>query len=168
MLKAPSSTSTTRCLNLAGFIDIFGDVMPVACRNCRVAGLVCQVHVRSGRCNECNRRNLKTCNIRISEGEWALIRQERERLQARLDAIKKEEAEVKKALEENAERAAEAISVEEAGIVLLEQQEATAGPSDGLALSPFTWSMMEGLPDDSWSGEVPAYLVDVPELGIRL
>jgi hypothetical protein len=70
---------------------------------------------------------------------------------------------VKKALEENAERAAEAISVEEAGIVLLEQQEATAGPSDGLALSPFTWSMMEGLPDDGWSGEVPAYLVDVPE-----
>jgi stress response protein YsnF len=67
-----------------------------------------------------------------------LIRQERERLQARLEAIKKEEAEVQKALQENAERAAEAISVEEASISLLEQQEATAGPSNSLAMSPFT------------------------------
>jgi hypothetical protein len=112
--------------------------MPVTCQNCRVAGLVCRVHVRSGRCNECNQRNLKSCNIRISENEWVLIRQERERLQARLEAIKKEEAEVQRALQENAERAAEAISVEEASISLLEQQEATAGPSDGLAMSPFT------------------------------
>jgi hypothetical protein len=68
--------------------------------------------------------------------------------------------EVQNALRENAERAAEAISVEEASISLLEQQEATTGPSDGLALSPFTWSLMEGMPDDGWSGEVPAYLVD--------
>jgi hypothetical protein len=138
--------------------------MPVACRNCRAAGLVCRVYIRSGRCNECNRRNLKTCNIRISEKEWVLIRQERERLQARLETIKKEEAEVQQALRENAERAAEAISVEEASISLLEQQEATAGPSDGLALSPFTWSMMKGLPDDAWSRDVPAYLVDAEGL----
>jgi hypothetical protein len=52
--------------------------------------------------------------------------------------IKKEEAEVKKALEENAERAAKAILVKEASIMLLKQQEATAGPSNSLALSPFT------------------------------
>ena len=138
MPKAPSVNSTARRLNLAIYIDLYRDVMPVACRNCWVAGLVCRVHVRSGRCNECNRRNLKSCNIRILENEWVLIRQERERLQARLEAIKKEEAEVQKALQENAERAAEAILVEEASISLLEQQEATAGPSDGLALSPFT------------------------------
>jgi hypothetical protein len=149
MPKAPPVNSTIRRHNLAVYINLYGDIMPVACRNCRVAGLVCRVHVRLGRCNECNRRNLKSCNIRISENEWVLIRQERERLQARLGAIKNEEAEVQKALQENAERAAEAISVEEAGISLLEQQEATAGPSDGLALSPFTWSLMEGLPDDA-------------------
>jgi hypothetical protein len=117
--------------------------MPVACRNCRSSGLVCRVHIRSGRCNECNRHNLKNCNIRISEKEWSLIRQERERLQARLEAIKKEEAEVQRALRDNAERAAGAISVEEASISLLEQQESMAGPSDGLAMSPFTWSLMD-------------------------
>jgi hypothetical protein len=111
--KAPPANSTILRLNLAVYIDLYGDIMPVACRNCRVAGLVCQVHVRSGQCNECNQRNLKSCNIRISESEWVLIRQDRERLQARLEAVKKEEAEVQKALQENAKRAAEAISVEE-------------------------------------------------------
>ena len=69
-----------------------------------------------------------------------MIREERELLLARREAIRKEEAEVEKALRENATRAAEAISVEEANIVLLEQQEAVASLSDGLALSPFTWS----------------------------
>ena len=67
-------------------------------------------------------------------------------------------------MRENAERAAEAISVEEANIQLLEQQEATAGPSDGVAFSPFTWSLMDGLPNKSWSGEVPAYLLDTEGL----
>jgi hypothetical protein len=49
-----------------------------------------------------------------------LIRQERKRLQAQLEAIKKEEVEVQKALQENAKRAAEAILVKEASISLLE------------------------------------------------
>jgi hypothetical protein len=156
--KAPSSSSTTRRLELAAHIDLFGDIMPVACRNCRDAGLVCKVHIQSGRCNECNRKNSKTCNIRISASEWAVIRAERERLLARREELKKEEAELDRALKENAERAAEAIAVEEANIVLLEQREAAVAPSDGLALSPFTWSAVEGWSDDVWSAGVPAYL----------
>jgi hypothetical protein len=158
MPKAPSATSTARRLNLAAFIDLFGNVMPVACRNCRIAGVVCKVHVRSGRCNECNRHNLKTCNIRISANEWSVIREERERLIARAEANKKEAAEIAKALRENEDRAAEAISVEEANIAVLEQQEATAALSDGLAMSPFTWSAMDGLDDGMWTAEVPTYL----------
>lgn len=147
MPKAPkslSSDSTARRLNLASHIDLFGDIMPVACRNCRDAGLVCKVHVSSGRCNECNRRKLKTCNIRISAKEWAVIRSERERLLARPEELKKEEAELDKALKENATRAAEAIAEKEASIELLEQQEAVAALSDGLAMPPFTWSAAEG------------------------
>jgi hypothetical protein len=156
--KSSSSNSTARRLELASHIDIFGDVMPVACRNCRDQGLVCKVHVQSGRCNECNRKNSKTCNIRISANEWAVIREERERLLARREAIRKEEAEVDKALRENAARAAEAISVEEANITLLEQQEAVASLSDGLAMSPFTWSAAEGWDDTMWAAQAPDYL----------
>jgi hypothetical protein len=165
MPKAPKSSkpivkdnSTARRLNLADYIDLFGDVMPVACRNCREAGLVCRVHVRSGRCNECNRSNSKTCNIRISSDEWSTIKEEKERLQARLYEIQKEELEIKKALAENADRAAEAIAVEEMEIQRIEQQESTAAPSDGVALSPFTWSIMDGLSDEVWAANPPSYL----------
>jgi predicted metal-dependent hydrolase len=112
--------------------------MPVACRNCQADGLVCQVHVQSGRCSECNRKNSKTCNIRVSANEWVVIREERECLLARREAIQKEEAEVEKALRENANQATEAISVKEANITLLEQQETSASLSDGLEMSPST------------------------------
>ena len=165
MPKAPKSSklivkdnSTVRRLNLADFIDIFGDVMPVACRNCREAGLVCRVHIRSGRCNECNRSNSKTCNIRISENEWSTIKEEKDRLQARLLEIEKEKLEIQQALKENADRAAEAIAVEEADIIRLEQQEAASAPSDGMALSPFTWSALSGFGDDVWEANPPSYL----------
>ncbi|KAF2748467.1 hypothetical protein M011DRAFT_466871, partial [Sporormia fimetaria CBS 119925] len=165
--KAPSSSSTNRRLSLASFIDDFGDIMPVACRNCRVAGLSCRVHVRSGRCNECNRKNLRNCNIQISENEWVEIRDEKNRLQARLDELRqkeeemrKEKQEIQEALRVNAEKAAEAIAVEDASLTLLEQQEGTVAPSDGLALSPFTWSAMSGLGDEIWAAGVPDYLGD--------
>lgn len=134
--------------------------MPVACRNCRAAGLTCRVHVRSGRCNECNRRNLKNCNIRISESEWSVILEEKKQLQARLESLRKEEEEVKELLRKNADRAAEAIAVEEANIALLEQQEASAWPTDGMALSPFTWSAVAGLGDEVWDAGVPEHLED--------
>jgi hypothetical protein len=158
MPKVPSKSSTERRLDLASFIDIYGDVMPVACRNCRIANRVCRVHVRSGRCNECNRSNAKDCNIKISENEWSVIKAEKDRLQARLDALQQEEREVKKALEENAARAAEAISVEEASIQRLEEQEAAVSSLGEVALSPFTWSSMDGLVDDVWDAQVPTYL----------
>ena len=165
MPKAPKSSkvnikdsSTVRRLALADFIDSFGDVMPVACRNCRESGLVCRVHIRSGRCNECNRSNSKTCNIRISENEWSTIKEEKDRLQARLLEIEREKLEIQQALKENADRASEAIAVEEADIQRLERQEAGVAPSDGVALSPFTWSALSGFDDGVWEADPPAYL----------
>jgi hypothetical protein len=151
-------SSTVRRLALADFIDSFGDVMPVACRNCRENGLVCRVHIRSGRCNECNRSNSKTCNIRISENEWSTIKEEKDRLQSRLLDLEREKLEIQEALRSNAERAAEAIAVEEADIQRLEQQEALVAPTDGMALSPFTWSAMSGFGDEVWDADPPVYL----------
>jgi DNA-binding XRE family transcriptional regulator len=55
-----------------------------------------------------------------------------------LEAIKEEEREIRRALDENAARAAEAISVEEASIEKLEQKEAEASLQGELAMSPFT------------------------------
>jgi hypothetical protein len=160
MPKAPPISSTQRRLNLASYIDIYGDVMPVSCHNCRRQNLVCRVHVRSGRCNECNRSNAKDCNIRISENEWSVIKEEKDRLQARLEALEREAAEVRRALRENADRAAEAISVEESEIQRLEQQEASLSIGPDLAMSPFTWSAMDGLGDEVWDATVPSYLGD--------
>jgi hypothetical protein len=51
--------------------------------------------------------------------------------------IQKEEAKVKKALQDNTACAAEAISVEKANITLLEQQEAVILLLDSLAMSLF-------------------------------
>jgi hypothetical protein len=87
-----------------------------------------------------------------------MIREERERLLARLEAIQKEEAEVEKTLRENVNRAAEAISVEEANITLLEHQEASASLSDGLEMSPFTWIAAEGWDVTMWAAGVPVHL----------
>jgi hypothetical protein len=64
--------------------------------------------------------------------------------------IKEEEREIRKALDENAARAAEAILVEEASIEKLEQKEAKASLQGELAMSPFTWSAVEGLSNSVW------------------
>lgn len=49
--------STQRRLELAEIIDNFGDTMVKKCSTCVRHNRVCKVHVRSGRCNECTRRN---------------------------------------------------------------------------------------------------------------
>ena len=132
--------------------------MPVACSNCREAGLVCRVHVRSGRCNECNRANRKNCNIRVSADEWSVIKAEKDRLQSRLAELKREQLQIEEALRINAEKASEAIAVEEAAIVRLEQAEASSSGNGVLAMSPFSWSASDGFLDDIWEAPAPDYL----------
>ena len=65
--------------------------MPIAYRNYRLAGLVYKVHIRLGRCNKYNYYNLLDCNIRISKSEWESIKEEKVRLQRRLEEVEKEE-----------------------------------------------------------------------------
>jgi hypothetical protein len=51
--------STTRRLELADFIDIFGDTMVQKCSNCVKHNRLYKVHLRSGKCNYYNRQNLR-------------------------------------------------------------------------------------------------------------
>ncbi|KAG9617890.1 hypothetical protein KCU64_g22822, partial [Aureobasidium melanogenum] len=100
------------------------------------------------------------------------MRQEKIRLQERLAAVQQqrtlldqEERDLRRALEDTDQRAAEAIAVEERSILLQEQQEQADGVANmsledpSLSLSPFTWSALDGLPDMVWDGtSVPHYL----------
>jgi hypothetical protein len=62
-------SSTKSHLQLASFIDIFRDIMPVACARCRIKGLIYRVHMHSSRYNKYNYLNADNCDIRISEEE---------------------------------------------------------------------------------------------------
>lgn len=78
------NSSTERRKRLAAFIEERGTIMVKPCATCAKHGRVCRVHVRSGKCSECLRRNQR-CDIRVSQSEWDRLKQERKRLR---DAIK--------------------------------------------------------------------------------
>jgi hypothetical protein len=54
-----SSNSTTRRLNLADFIDSFRDTMVQKCSSYTQYSLIYKVHLRSRKCNYCNRKNIR-------------------------------------------------------------------------------------------------------------
>jgi hypothetical protein len=133
------------------------------------------VHVRSGKCGECLRRNQR-CDVKVTESEFKRLLSEKEKLRQRIresrDAQELAMKAHEKALEDlrvarNREerlrqqmdlldrRAEEAISVEERGIVEQEEGEHTIvfpEPSEGLALhlSPRTWGAWDDLPTGFW------------------
>jgi hypothetical protein len=53
------SSSMTRYLNLTDFIDVFGDTIVQKYSNYAKHNLVYKVHLRSGKCNHYNRKNIK-------------------------------------------------------------------------------------------------------------
>ena len=112
MPKEPRSkrSSTEDRKQLGSFIQANGEIMPTACSNCRKNGRVCRVHVRSGRCGECNLHGLKTCNIKITASEWSRLSKERAKL---LDKIKEARASSELAMERE-KAAQEALSRERA------------------------------------------------------
>lgn len=65
-----------------------------------------------------------------------------------------EEVRLREELRKIEVEAEEAIMVEEAQIRMLERKEAEqeAERNSSLALSPYTWSAMDGIPDDFWDG----------------
>jgi len=155
-----SKTSTERRLDLAAYIDTHGVIMPSTCTNCRENRRVCRVHVKSGRCSECNRHNSR-CDIRVTAAEFASLKTARLRLLQQLEEAREatsraiaREQRLMKELQLVEKRASDAISIESRSI---EEQEAEEellapgpAPSGELALSPFTWSAMDGMDDGFW------------------
>jgi multidrug efflux pump subunit AcrA (membrane-fusion protein) len=165
------------------------------CSTCVKHSRVCKVHVRSGKCGECLRRDQR-CDVRVTESEFKRLASDKEKLRSRLKEAKKaqdtameaqekawEDLRAARAREERLRqqidllnrRAAEAIVVEERGIEEQEREEAGEtilfeGPSEGLALnlSPSTWAAFEGVPDDFWESVDIAGLIPLSEVDAAL
>ena len=139
-------SSTTRRHELFNFIDSNGSVLDMVrkCSQCRQSGRVCKVHIRSGKCASCVRRNISECDVRVTENEFSRLRRERERLRKAMESARTEavmaqqrvveaqaeanrslskEMRLRKQLDALETKEGEAISVEERNIELQEQQE---------------------------------------------
>jgi hypothetical protein len=175
-----SSNSTTRRINLADFIDAFGDTMVQKCSTCVKHNRVCKVHLRSGRCNNCNRMNQK-CDVKVTQSEFRRLTEEKQKLKRQIDEALSAQADALEALrtararEERLRqqmdltdrRAAEAIAVESRALEELEAEEAaeTLVPDtslEGLALqlSPSTWGALEDVPDGFWETPLDPALLE--------
>lgn len=163
--------------------------MPRACAACIRNRTECKVHVRSGRCGACNIRG-SVCNIRITKTEWDRLRSERERLLREIESARaaqeaaqraqaaaqkamsdafKDELRLRKKMTDLETEAEEAIAVEEANIAAAEGV-LDFPPSSGLAMSPHTWTALDGLDDQFWeeSPSVPWVTSDLPvDLGAK-
>ena len=53
------------------------------CSTCRRHSRVCKVHLRSGSCSECLRRNQK-CDVRVIENEWKRLKAEKFKLRQKI------------------------------------------------------------------------------------
>lgn len=173
-------TSTERRLELADFIDTFGDTMVQKCSSCAKHNLVCKVHLRSGKCNYCNRKNLR-CDVKVTQSEFRRLTEEKKKLKRQIDEALSAQADALEALrtararEERLRqqmdltdrRAAEAVAVESRAIEELEAEEAqeTLVPdtsSQGLALqlSPSTWGALDDVPDGFWENPLDPILMN--------
>jgi hypothetical protein len=92
-----SSNSTTRRINLADFIDAFGDTMVQKCSTCVKHNRVCKVHLRSGRCNNCNRMNQK-CDVKVTQSEFRRLTEEKQKLKRQIDEALSAQADALEAL----------------------------------------------------------------------
>jgi hypothetical protein len=175
----PIRNSTIRRLELADFIDVFGDTMVKKCANCAEHGRVCKIHLRSGKCNHCNRMNLR-CDVKVTQSEFRRLTEEKQKLKRQIDEALSAQADALEALrtararEERLRqqmdltdrRAAEAIAVESRALEELEAAEGqeTLVPDtslEGLALqlSPSTWGVMEDVPDGFWENSLDPELL---------
>ena len=155
MPKIKTKTSTVRRKKLAEDIDREGKIMPRACSNCVRDKKVCKVHVRSGRCNECNRVGFNNCNLRVTKTKWRKLKEERLKLDRELEEVEDviakahaKHARLRKQLKALKGRADDAIAVTESSIVAQEEEErisssigsGTLSMGIELALKPSTWS----------------------------
>jgi hypothetical protein len=183
LVPTPSVSVPTRDRRrLINTIETRGAVMVYKCTFCRESKKpqVCKVHISSGRCSACI-KNSKKCDVRVAEREWDKIQARRKELMKSIEESRQKvndmNEEMNKALSkemrlrkeldlldsrDNAEAsvAARLLEEEEAALEAATVEPLPFDPSDPLALSPFTWSAMEGLPDDFWSAPLPDYLAE--------
>jgi hypothetical protein len=76
--------STTRRLELADFIDIFGDTIVQKCSNCVKHNRLCKVHLRSGKCNYYNCQNL-WCDVKVTQSEFRRLTEEKQKLKRQIN-----------------------------------------------------------------------------------
>ena len=87
--------------------------------------------------------------------------QEQAEARRKQDEASKREMELRQEMSRLEAEAADAIAVEDARLSALEAEEAAPLPvmdasegASGLAMSPFTWSATDGLPDQFWATSV--------------
>jgi hypothetical protein len=160
--KVPPPNSTERRKTLATFIEVHGEIMPRKCNHCVKDQLVCKVHVKSGRCGNCNDRGHNDCNVRVTEAEWRRLKVERSKLLDEIEAAREatskalaKERRLMKQLELLDKRSDDAVALQEAQAQEQEVEEFLAEvgstpPGSELALQPDTWSAMDGIPDEHW------------------
>lgn len=172
--------STERRIDLADFIDNFGDIMVQKCSSCVKHNLVCKVHLRSGKCNYCNRKNLR-CDVKVTQSEFRRLTDEKQKLKRQIDEALSAQADALEALRTararedrlrqqldlTDRRAAEAIAVESRAIEELEAEEGqetlvpdTSPQGLALQLSPSTWGALEDVPDGFWETPLDPVLMD--------
>ena len=131
-----TSNSTTRRLDLADIIDAFGDTMVRKCSNCAKHNRLCKVHLGSGKCNHCNRKNID-CDVKVTQSEFRRLTEEKQKLRRQIDEALSAQAEalemlrtarareerLRKQMNLTDQRAAEAIAVESRALEELESEE---------------------------------------------
>jgi predicted transglutaminase-like cysteine proteinase len=79
-----SRNSTTRRLELADIIDNFGDIMVQKCSSYTKHNRVYKVHLRSRKCNYCNRQNQR-CDVKVTQSEFRRLTEEKQKLKRQID-----------------------------------------------------------------------------------
>jgi hypothetical protein len=106
------------------------------CSNCAKHSLVCKVHLRSGKCNNCNRKNIKY-DIKVTQLEFYRLTQEKQKLRCQIDEALSAQAEALEMLRTTRAReerlrqqidltdqhATEAIAIESRALEELESEE---------------------------------------------
>jgi len=175
-----TSNSTTRRLDLADIIDAFGDTMVRKCSNCAKHNRLCKVHLRSGKCNHCNRRNID-CDVKVTQSEFRRLTEEKQKLRRQIDEALSAQAEalemlrtarareerLRKQMDLTDQRAADAIAVESRALEELEAEKGqeTLVPdtsTEGLALqlSPSTWGALDDVPPGFWENALDPVLME--------
>ena len=74
-----SSNSTTYCLDLTNFIDVFGDTIVQKYSNCAKHNRLYKVYLRSRKYNYYNRKNIG-CDIKVIQLEFRRLTKEKQKL----------------------------------------------------------------------------------------